>query len=533
MIGRRAYFGIPVAISILAAIAVLFVSCEKRERDARVLRMNIETEPPSLDWSIATDNWSIHVINNIMNGLTRYDDDLVAQPALAERWDVSDDGMVYRFHLRKDVEWTDGVPLTARHFVDGWRRLLDPATAAEYAYFLYDVEGARNFNTGELKDFSKVGVKAIDDHTLEVRLNKPIVYFTDVVNFVSTFPIRIDVIDKYGDEWTEPGNIQTLGPYKLESWRHEYRMEIVRNRTYYGPAPSIERVEMYMVGEENTGLDLYDTGKLDLIRVPSHAVPYYRSKPGYREGPAYWMFYLGFNVSKPPFDNPDVRRAFAHSIDREQVVEVIKGGRRAWAGWIPPRMFASNSDAGCPFDVKKAKTFLERAGYKSASELPETTLGFNTNLVNTMVASNVQQQWRSNIGAKIKLDNMEWKVYLGRLKEEPPRIFRLGWIADYSDPDNFMRLFISDSGNNHTKWGNPRYDRLIELAAVERDSEKRRKLYDRAQEILLVEDCVILPLFVSQVTRLVSPRIDGYKVNAMDFIFLDRLSLNVVGGTDR
>ena len=210
MIGRRAYLGIPVAILITAVIAVLSVSCEKRERDTRVLRMNIETEPPSLDWSIATDNWSIHVINNIMNGLTRYDDDLVAQPALAERWDVSDDGMVYRFHLRKDVEWTDGVPLTARHFVDGWRRLLDPATAAEYAYFLYDVEGARNFNTGELKDFSKVGVKAIDDHTLEVRLNKPIVYFTDVVNFVSTFPIRIDVIEKHGDEWTEPGNIQTL-----------------------------------------------------------------------------------------------------------------------------------------------------------------------------------------------------------------------------------------------------------------------------------------------------------------------------------
>lgn len=518
-------------IFMLAAASL--ISCRRNNSSPDVLRMNIETEPAALDWSIATEHWSIHVIMNIMSGLTRYDDDMTAQPALAERWDISDDGLTYTFYLRKGVRWTDAAPLTAQQFVDGWRRLLDPATGSEYAYFLYDVAGAQDYNEGKTPDFAQVRVRAVDALTLEVTLNKPIVYFPDVVSFVSTFPIRLDIIEKYGDAWTEPEHIQTLGAYKLESWQHEYRIVISRNEKYFGAPPKIGRVEMFMVNEENSSLDLYETGVLDIVRVPMLAAHFYQNRPDYKKGPAYWMNYVGFNVKKPPFDNPDVRRAFAHSLDRKQMTDMLRGGREPWMSWIPPRMKAANANIGCEFNVEKAREYLRRAGYKSPKDVPEVVHGYNTAQVNTMAAANIQEQWTKNLGVKVRLDNMEWKVYLDRIKDDTPALFRMGWMADFADPDNFMRLFISSSGNNHTQWGNPEYDRLVEDAARERDPQKRQRLYDRAQRILLVDDCVIVPTYVQQINDMVSPRVAGFKLNPMDLFFLERYSLTDAGGTSK
>jgi len=523
-----------VAVLILSVTAGVFVSsCKSRRARPNALRLNIGTEPPSLDWSLATDSASIQVLENIMEGLARFDDSLVARPALASEWKVSDDGLVYTFRIRDDVKWTDGVALTARHFVDGWRRLLDPTTAAEYAYFLYDVNGAEEYNSGKTTDFSTVGVRAIDDHTLEVKLKNPVVYFPSVVTFISTFPIRLDVIEKWGDGWTEPGRIVTLGPYKLESWKHEYRLTLARNDVYYGEAPQVDKVEMFMVGEPNTALDLYDAGALDIVSVPPHAIPYYNNRPDYRSQLYFAVFYLGFNVTKPPFDNPLVRRAFSHSIDREQVVKVLQGGYQPWAGWIPPGMTASNESVGCKFDPQLARKLLEQAGYKSQENFPEVTLGYNKNLSNRMVVSNVQEQWRVNLKIEVRLNNMEWKVYLRQLRDDTPQVFRLGWVADYPDPDNFMKMFISTSGNNHTHWGNPEFDRLVEVAAFERDPAKRKKLYDKAQHIMLVEDCAIVPLFASKLHRLVTPRVKGFKLNMKDLLFLDRISIEVGEGVKR
>ncbi len=514
-----------IVAAIVWAVAVSIPGCKDKEREPGTLRMNLSTEPPSLDWSIATDNTSIRVLNNIMEGLTRFNYQLRPQPALAESWEVSDGGLTYTFHLREGVKWTDGKELVARHFVDGWRRLLEPETASEYSYFLYIVEGAKAYNTGKIKDFSRVGVKATGRCELRVTLERPVVYFPAIVSFMSTFPIRADVIDKHGNSWTEPENIVTLGPYKLKEWEHEYRLELARNENYYGETPSIERVEMFMVEEENVSLDLYHTGVLDMVGIPPYALPHFKGRDDHRSSPAFNIFYLGFNVNKPPFDNVLVRRAFAHAVNREQVTNALGGGRKPWKGWIPPGMPLANKGIGLEFNPEKVRELLRRAAYESPDDLPPITLGYNSNRPNRIVAENIQAQWRSNPGVAVEISNMEWKAYLAKLKQDPPQVFRLGWGADYPDPNNFMKVFTSDSGNNNTGWGNAEYDDLVARAASLRDEEKRQKLYDRAQEILLEEDCVIIPVFVGEYHYLVSPKLKGFQPNPMELMFLDKMKL--------
>ena len=223
-----------VKLYVIAFFLLILSSCKIAETwDRNAFRMSIPTEPPTLDWSLATDGVSFNVIANIMEGLTEFDENLSPKPAIAYRWDISEDGKIYKFYLRKDVYWTDGKPITAYDFEYSWKRLLDPATAAEYAYMLYDVVNAYEYNSGKIKDSDLVGVKALSSDILEIRLKKPIVYFPSITTFMVTFPQRKDIIEKYGDRWTEPENIITNGPFKLTKWRHEYQLILRANEKYY------------------------------------------------------------------------------------------------------------------------------------------------------------------------------------------------------------------------------------------------------------------------------------------------------------
>ena len=221
----------------LALLALAGLACGRDERAAPgELRINLETEPPSLDWSLATDGVSIIAIEQLMRGLTRLGPDLRPEPELAQSWEVSPDGRTYRFTLRPGVVWSDGVPLVAQHFVDSWLRLLAPATAAEYAYFLFPVKNARAYNAGEITAPDAVGVHARGDAVLEVELEAPLVYFPALVNFMVTFPQRRDLIERFGERWTEPPNLVTLGPFVLEEWRHEYRLVLRANPPFSPPS---------------------------------------------------------------------------------------------------------------------------------------------------------------------------------------------------------------------------------------------------------------------------------------------------------
>ncbi len=489
------------------------------------LRINLRTEPPSLDWTLATDGTSWLLLEQLMRGLTRMGPDLRPQPALATSWEISNGGRRYTFQLRRDVEWSDGVPLDAAQFVYSWQRLVAPETAAEYAYFLYPVQNARALNAGEIDDPNALGVRALDAHTLQVDLEEPLVYFPSLTTFMVTFPGRRDLVERFGANWTEPEHIATLGAFRLEEWRHEYKVVLGANPRYFGEAPALERVTGYMVDMDSTALVLFEQGLLDIIRLPPLEIRRFRERPEYRTRPLLRGYYYGFNTKQPPFDDVRVRRALAHAIDRSAFPVVLQGGEIPSGAWLPPGMPHYNEEIGLRFDPERARALLAEAGVDPAT-LPPVRVVYNTDPRHKLVAETVQAQWREHLGITVELQNREWKVFLKELVSDTPPIYRLGWGADFPDPDNFMNLFTSTSANNHTGWSDPRYDALIAEAARELEPGPRQQLYDRAQRILCEEAVPIIPFFVTALNLGVAPRVQNFELNAMDIYFLDRVSVD-------
>lgn len=483
--------------------------------------MRLHSEPPTLDWSLATDNVSITVLQNLMEGLAQYDEKLQPKPALAKSWKVSADGKTYTYTLRDDVKWNDGTPLTAQHFVDSWERVLNPKTASEYSYFLFDVVGAQDYNEGKLKDPSKLGFKATDAHTFVVTLNKKAAYFATIPTFTVTFPIRKEIIEKFGNKWTDPGKMPVVGPFQLAEWKHDSKLTLTPNPNYYGQKSKLEKINAYIINEDTTAINMFESGTLQYVsRLPALEIERLKNNPAYKNAPFLRGYYYGFNISKAPFNDVRVRRAFSLAVDRQQIVSLLKGGQIPATSWVPKGMPGYEPNVGLKLDVQKAKKLLAEAGYPEGKGFPSVTFMFDTRDDNKVIAERLQAMWKQNLGVDLRAQNEDWKVYLNRLKSDTPGMYRMGWGADYPDPDNFLNLFTSYSGNNYTKWKNKEYDSLIEKAASESNMTKRLAYYKKAQKILTEDDAVIIPLFVDALNVLVSPKVKGLSLNAMDSLHL-------------
>ncbi|MCO5144417.1 MAG: peptide ABC transporter substrate-binding protein [Oligoflexia bacterium] len=487
--------------------------------------MRIETEPPTLDWNLATDYVSINVLYHLIEGLAEYNEKLEAVPSLAS-WKISPDGKTYTYTLKPNLKWSDGVPLTAQHFWDSWERALNPKTASGYAYFLFDIVGAKEYNDGSLKDAAKLGFKVKNESTFVVTLKKPASYFATIPAFTVTFPIRKDIIAKYGDKWTNPENMVVTGPFKLTKWQHDSKLELAPNPNYRGRKPKLEKVNIYIVTESTTAISMFETGKLNyLSRLPALEIERLKKNPGYRTLPYLRGYYYAFNVTKAPFNDVKVRKAFALSINREEITSLLKGGQIATSSWIPKGMLAYNPKIGLFYDPQKAKKLLAEAGFPEGKNFPSSTFMFDTRDDNKMIAEKLQSQWKNILGINLHAQNEEWKVYLGRLRADSPVIFRHGWGADFPDPDNFMNMFTSYSGNNYTKWKNKKYDQIIEQAAAERSSKKRIKLYDQAQKLLTEEEIVIVPLFIEAINYLISSNVKGLQIDSLGLLKIHKVEM--------
>ncbi len=495
--------------------------------ESRTLRFNANVEPPTLDWTKCIDVASALIIHNMMDGLLKFDfskPQIGVLPGLAESWS-SPDGRVWTFRLKKNIMWSDNVLLTPQHVLDGFERLLNPKTAAPYAYTLYDVKNAKAFNVGTLKDFSKVGVRILGQDLI-VELEHPKSYFPMMMTHTSTYPVRKDLINKYGERWTDPEHIAVLGPFKLKTWEHDNSILLERNRTYYGTKPKLENILFYLINDSATAINLFDVGKLDgLYRLQSRDVLTLKKKKEYKHGGLLNILYYGFNVKVVPTNNLKVRRAIAMSINKKQITDMLANGDIPMTSWLPPGMPGYEPEVGLKFDPVQAKALLDEAGYKDRTQFPKLYLSFNTNEDHQRVAENIQSQLKENLNIEVELKNEEWKTYLSGLKHNATPLFRMGWQGDFPDPDNFLTSLLSYSENNMMGWVNVEFDRLIESAAVERDPQSRLELYRKAQKILTEQDVALIPLYSQSGQYLVSERVKNFPINAIENLRFDQVEL--------
>jgi oligopeptide transport system substrate-binding protein len=490
----------------------------------------ISSEPPKIDWLLSSDSDSSWIEEHIMEGLVRFnlqEPGLQLEPALATHWESFQGGRVWRFHLRRDVQWSDGVTFTIQHVLDAFKRILTPENAAIAVDNIFPIKNAKAFNAGQIKNFDQVGVKAVEPWVVEFELEQPMAFFPMLLTHHTTFPVRLDVIEKHQELWTEPQNIVTLGPYRLIHWHHDSRMVLMRNDKYWGPAPAIRYLVFYMIGKPSTSLRMFERGKIDFIRdLPSSEIPRLREKPEFQSLPGLRLYYYGFKVNKPPFDQAQVRQAISLSINRKEVVKVLGGGQQALTSWVPTGMFGHDPTVGHHFDPQQAKKLLQESGWGKIENWPPVVLGFNTEEKHKQVAENIQAQLKRNLGLKIEVKNEEWKTFLNGLRSASAyNLFRLGWVADYADPHNFMAIMTSFSENNRTGWESPQYDTWVAQALRETNPEKRLALYKKAQKLLVEDEVPVIPLFTDVNQLLVSQRIENYHNNVLDLYHFFKMEL--------
>ena len=389
--------------------------------------VSIGTEPPTLDVNTATDTTSHLIQHQIMDSLYEYDGEGLIQPAGAVSYEVSEDGLVYTIQLREGATWSDGEPVTAQHFVDGMTRLLEPATAAEYAWLMYIVQGAEAFNTGETDDPSTLGLRAIDDLTLEITLEEAASYFDTILAFSTTYPVRLDVIEEYGELWAEPGNFVGNGAYLLTEWAHEDYVVIEKNPDYWNADNvTIERVEFPIIVEDATALAAYERGEVDYSGAgyPSEELPRILEEmpDDFRRTPRPGAYYIGLNFLREHTDNLNFRKALASAVDKRAILDnVLEMPWRIDAcGVIPPSIpgYAGCGSVGYEFDVDAALGYLDaymaEAGIEDPADI-EINMWFNRG--NEDVIEAVAEQWETNLGIDVRVSIMEWAAYLDTLDE--------------------------------------------------------------------------------------------------------------------
>ncbi len=504
---------------------------------------------PTLDPSLATDTSSIQILWETMMGLTRQDEVTNAvEPALATSWDISEDGTVYTFHLRDDISWvkydwaTEQVVqvkdcednprmVTAKDIEYGMLRTLAPATGSNYAYVLaFAVAGAADYNDGKSEDPASVGVKVIDDYTLEITFLEPAAYNAAIAGMWVAYPEPSWLIDGddctegQGDRWTETGFNQGFGPYALKEWIHDSTITLVKNPFWpadiaSAPQAKIEEVTFTML-DDTASFANYETGESDAAAVPLADIDRVKADPVLSKelviAPNLCSYFYGFNTKAPVVDDVRVRRALSMAVDRQALIDNVLKGEQVPAQWFSRPGLAGaptledHPNLGIKTDIPAAKaelqSYLDEKGVTADSL--DLTLMFNTSSGHQKIAEAIQQMWKDNLGLNVKLVNQEWAVFLQTVRsDETPQIWRLGWCPDYSDANNFIREVMAVNGSSNPdknadgipdggiNWKNDEFEALVLEAARELDPVKRVDLYAEAETLLVDTYAAIIPIY--------------------------------------
>ena len=530
-------------LAAVALAALALAACggaeepQAREELAPVqeLKVNLPGEPDSIDPQRAS-MLHLSVVRQLFRPLLWFDENLEVTPGVAREVPtvgndgISEDGLVYTFRLRDDATWSDGQPLTAADFEYAIKRLFDPALASPYAPFYFDIEGSLELYTSEETDpdalaalQDAIGVEAVDDTTLVIRLRQPKPSFPELAALWPVSPVRQDVIERYADRWTEAGNLIGNGPFVLSEWVHGDHMTLEANPHWYGQTPYLERIVVRMIEDNNAALAAYRNNELDIVNPP---VPAYRAILGdsaYAEEvhrfPDLSTFALVLNLRGAPFDDPQVRKAFAMAIDRESFVEKVRSGvgKPAYT-WVPPGMPAHQSALGhdYAFDAAGARQALAQAGYDGSDGFPEVSFTFADTPNARLLGEFVQAQIKEHLGIDINLEPMEPRAFQGQVIAGEFQMSLLGWRADYPDAENWLPdVFGTEGGANFSGYSNPDFDVSLAKALSELDPQERLLTWQEAERIV-VEDQPFIFLAFDERLRLVKPWVKDLIVTGLD-----------------
>lgn len=522
------------AFSPVTSLSTAMVSAQEEQ----VLNLAIGSEPPTIDPALATDSTSGAIIKNVFEGLTAMNNDGEILPAAAESWEVSEDGLTYTFKLREGNTWSNGDPVTASDFEYAWKRVLNPETASQYASILYVLEGAEAYNSGE-GEADAVGVTAVDEATLEVKLANPTSYFLELTAFYTYMPVHQATVEADADWALDASDAYvTNGPFSLTEWAHSSHYVLVKSDSYWdAESVSLDTVNVQIIEAESTANAEFQAGGIDYLGAPYStvsldAIDLYRANDELNVAPYAAIYWYKLNTTDEVMSNVNIRKALALAVDRQALVDnVTKGGQLPALGLVPPTSAGFEEDRGymADADFELAKEYLatglEELGLADPSELT-INISINTSEAHSTIAQFIQEGWAQNLGINAEIDNTEWQVYLDRLNVLDFQVARMGWIADFNDASSFLDMYrTADSGNNDTGWENEEFKALIDQAAAEQDVDARTDLLVQAEAIMM-DEMPVIPLYYYTNLFVIHDHVENMAPDALGNINLKDVSIS-------
>lgn len=504
-------------------LALLLAAC--RPLPPADLTLHNGREPETIDPHLLTGQADGRIGSALFEGLTRFDPVTgSAIPGLAVSWTVSPDGKVYTFLLRTNAAWSNGRPITPADVVWSWQRAVDPKTAADYASQYFYIAAGEAISNGEEKDLSRLGVTATGPRTVEVRLVNPTPFFIDLLASRVFAIVPRETIEQHGDRWVRAPDLPCSGPFTLGFWRINDRIRLRRNPHYWDAANvRSETIDVLAGDSAQTALNLYLAGHIDFIvdkdMIPTELAETLQKRPDFHRYDYLGSYFIRFNCTRKPFDDPRVRQALAHVIDRHRIVErITRMGERPTSHLVPAGTGGYTPPAGLELDIPRARQLLAEAGYPGGAGFPRFEYSFNAEAkVHEHIAVELQNAFREHLGVRMELRPLEWKTYLADMSKLNYDLMRSSWIGDYNDPNTFLDLFLSNGGNNRTGWKDAPFDQLLRDANATLDRPRRFNLLYRAEERLLRTGAPIIPLYsYAGFYALDTNRVSGVHGNLLD-----------------
>lgn len=483
-------------------------------------------EPGSIDPRLSETVYDYNIGLDLFEGLVTFDAGGRVVPGVAEKWDISEDGTTYTFHFRDNAKWSNGDPVTPSDFIYSLRRNADPKTAGPYAWMLYPIKNFKDVNTGKNKDVTSIGVKAVDDKTLQITLTKITPYFLSVLSHSQGFPVPQKVVEKYGKNWTKNENFVSNGAFKLVAWRPQQNLEMIRNPHFHSAdTVKIDRVFFYPTEDKAAALRKFRAGELDSQeQIPHGQIKWIKKNLSeeYRPSPYLYTEYYAFNTKVKPFDDVRVRKALSMAIDRKVLCENVRQMSDIPAyGFVPPNVPGFNSQLAEFSKLtqkqrdEKARELLAEAGYTKDNPL-EFELRYNTDVNNEKAAIAISAMWKQKLGVKAKLFNSETAIHYNELKQHNFTVARAAWAGDYVDPQNFLFLLSSPAKNyNYGQFNNEEFDQYMLKASTTLDAKERMKLMEKAEKVAMKHQPVA-PLFHKASEHIVATYVKGWEDNVRD-----------------